>query len=78
MVNAEVLPLIIFSLVFGGVLTTLGERGQIIIRFFEGVNEAIMGMVHILRGWPPPCAFIAHDRKRTAPSGWQDIGCHSI
>jgi solute carrier family 1 (high affinity glutamate transporter) protein 1 len=50
MVNAEVLPLIIFSLVFGGVLTTLGERAQIIIRFFEGVNEAIMGMVHILIG----------------------------
>jgi len=46
-----VLPLIIFSLVFGGVLTTLGERGQIIIRFFEGVNEAIMGMVHNLM-WP--------------------------
>jgi solute carrier family 1 (high affinity glutamate transporter) protein 1 len=50
MVNAEVLPLIIFSPVFGGVLTTLGERAQIIIRFFEGVNEAIMGMVHILIG----------------------------
>ena len=46
--NAEVLPLIIFSLEFGRVLTMLGERGQIIIRFFEGVNEAIMGMVHSL------------------------------
>jgi len=53
--NAEVLPLIIFSLVFGGVLTTLGERGQIIIRFCEGVNEAIMGMVHSLM-WPAPHA----------------------
>ena len=46
--NAEVLLLIIFSLEFGRVLTMLGERGQIIIRFFEGVNEAIMGMVHRL------------------------------
>ncbi|MCZ6580001.1 MAG: cation:dicarboxylase symporter family transporter, partial [Nitrospirae bacterium] len=34
MANAEVLPLIIFSLVFGAVLTTLGERGQLVIRFF--------------------------------------------
>lgn len=46
--NAEVLPLIISSLEFGRVLTMLGERGQIIIRFFEGVNETIMGIVHIL------------------------------
>jgi Na+/H+-dicarboxylate symporter len=63
MVNAEVLPLIIFSLVFGGVLTTLGERAQIIIRFFEGVNEAIMGMVHILIGGQSTC-FITN--------GWRD------
>ena len=53
MVNAEVLPLIIFSLVFGSVLTTLGERGQFVIRFFEGANEAIMGMVHIVM-WTAP------------------------
>jgi len=75
--NAEVLPLIIFSLEFGRLLTMLGERGQIIIRFFEGVNEAIMGMVHSLM-WPAPRAFIARDRQRTAPRDWQDTGCHAM
>ena len=29
MANADVLPLIIFSLVFGGILTTVGERGRL-------------------------------------------------
>ena len=53
MVNAEVLPLIIFSLVFGGVLTTIGEHGQLVIRFFEGVNGAIMAMVNLLM-WTAP------------------------
>ena len=53
MVNTDVLPLIIFSLVFGGALTTLGEKGKIVIRFFEGVNEAIMAMVHLLM-WTAP------------------------
>ena len=53
MVNTEVLPLIVFALVFGGVLTTLGEKGTIVIRFFEGINEAIMGIVHLLM-WMAP------------------------
>jgi solute carrier family 1 (high affinity glutamate transporter) protein 1 len=53
MANAEVLPLIVFSLVFGGVLTTLGEKGESVIRFFDGVNEAIMAMVMLLM-WTAP------------------------
>lgn len=48
MVDNDVLPLIIFSLLFGAVLTTLGERGRTVIQFFEGVNEAIMLIVHLL------------------------------
>ena len=48
MANADVLPLIVFSLVFGGVLTTLGEKGNLVIQFFDGVNEAVMAMVHLL------------------------------
>ncbi len=48
MAETDVLALIVFSLVFGGVLTTMGERGQLVIRFFEVVNEAIMGIVHLL------------------------------
>jgi len=48
MVNNDVLPLILFSLVFGGVLTTLGERGQTLINLFVGFNDAIMKIVELL------------------------------
>ncbi|MBN1592625.1 MAG: dicarboxylate/amino acid:cation symporter [Candidatus Coatesbacteria bacterium] len=48
MANNDVLPLIIFSLVFGAVLLTLGERGRPVIRLFEGLNEAVMKMVMLL------------------------------
>ena len=68
MVNVEVLPLIIFSLVFGGVLTTIGENGQIVIRFFEGVNEAIMAMVHFLM-WTAPIGIGALIAGRLGEAG---------
>ena len=68
MVNVEILPLIIFSLVFGGVLTTIGENGQIVIRFFEGVNEAIMAMVHFLM-WTAPVGIGALIAGRLGEAG---------
>lgn len=68
MVNAEVLPLIFFSLVFGGILTTLGEKGELVIRFFDGVNEAIMAMVHLLM-WTAPIGIGALLAGRLAEAG---------
>jgi Na+/H+-dicarboxylate symporter len=44
----EILPLIVFSLIFGGVLTTLGDLGKPVLRFFDGVNEALMLMVRLV------------------------------
>ena len=48
MANLELLPIIVFSLIFGAVLTTLGPVGAPVIAFFRGVNEAIMKMVMLL------------------------------
>jgi len=44
----DILPLIVFSLAFGAVLTTLGVRGEPVLRFFDGVNEAMMKLVDIV------------------------------
>lgn len=41
----SILPLIIFSLVFGGVLTAIGRKGRVVIDFFGGLNTAIMKIV---------------------------------
>ena len=53
MVKMDILPIIIFSLVFGGILTTLGEKGKSVINFFDAVNEAIMKMVHLVLYFAP-------------------------
>jgi len=46
--ETRILPLIVFSLLFGGVLTTIGEKGRPVIRFFDGVNEAILRIVLLI------------------------------
>ncbi len=43
--NAQLLPLILFAILFSAALTTLGERGQCVIEFFNGVNDAMMKLV---------------------------------
>jgi len=51
--EGSVLPLIVFSLLFGGVLTTIGEKGKPVIAFFEGLNAAIMKLVTIIIYFAP-------------------------
>ncbi|MDH5429441.1 MAG: dicarboxylate/amino acid:cation symporter, partial [Nitrospirota bacterium] len=46
--QGDLLPLVIFSLAFGAVLTTIGENGTLVLRFFAGVFGAIMKLVHLV------------------------------
>ena len=46
--DGEILPLIVFSLLFGGVLTAVGDKAKSVISFFEGVNLAMMKIVHLI------------------------------
>ncbi len=48
-----VLPLIIFSLIFGGVLTAIGRKGRTEINFFDGLNTAIMKIVTLIIYFAP-------------------------
>lgn len=41
----DILPLILFAILFASALTVIGEAGQPVIRFFHGLNEAIMRVV---------------------------------
>ncbi|MGY8815912.1 MAG: dicarboxylate/amino acid:cation symporter [Gammaproteobacteria bacterium] len=43
--NSQILPLIVFCLIFGIALTTIGERGKTISGFFEGLNDVMMKLV---------------------------------
>ncbi|NOY89434.1 MAG: dicarboxylate/amino acid:cation symporter, partial [FCB group bacterium] len=51
--KGKILPLIIISLVFGGVLTTLGEKGKTVIDFFDGLNSAIMKLINLIIYFAP-------------------------
>ncbi len=53
MANNNILPLIVFSLLFGGILTTLGERGKVVIDLFEGLNEAFLKIIRLMMYFAP-------------------------
>ncbi|MGD2115566.1 MAG: dicarboxylate/amino acid:cation symporter, partial [Acidobacteriota bacterium] len=57
MADLDLLPVILFSLVFGAVLTTIGETGRPVIAFFEGLNEAIMKLVELIMLFAPLGVF---------------------
>ncbi len=68
MAETQILPLIVFALVFGGVLTTIGEKGALVIRVFEGINEAMMAIVHLLM-WIAPVGIGALLAGRLGEAG---------
>ena len=47
MAENDILPVITFSLLLGAVLSTLGEQGRPVVDFFNGLNEAIMKIIHL-------------------------------
>ncbi len=55
--SMKLLPLIVFCIAFAAALSTLGERGAPVVRFFEGVNEAIMTMVEWIMVFAPIGVF---------------------
>ena len=77
MLEMNILPIIVFSLVFGGVLTTLGEKGKGVISFFDTVNEAIMKMVHLVLYYAPVGIFALIASKLGAVGGgdafWSEL-----
>jgi len=51
--ETRVLPLIVFSLVFGGVLVSIGKKGRVVVEFFVGLNAAIMKLVTLIIYFAP-------------------------
>ncbi|MBE7491185.1 MAG: dicarboxylate/amino acid:cation symporter [Planctomycetes bacterium] len=74
-VEMQVLGLIVFSLVLGAVLTTMGERGKPVLRFFEGLNEALMKIVHLVV-WFAPIGIASLLMERMGKAGadfWPEV-----
>jgi Na+/H+-dicarboxylate symporter len=51
--DGKILPLIVFSLLFGGVLSAIGEKARTVVSFFEGFNLAMMKIVHLIIYFAP-------------------------
>jgi Na+/H+-dicarboxylate symporter len=67
--ETNVLPLIVVSLVFGAILTTLGEKGRPVIKFFEGVNAAVLKVVYLVMLFAPVGVFALVATKLGAAGG---------
>lgn len=57
MADMQMLPLIVFSLVLGGVLSTMGDRGKPMLAFCDAGNEAMMRIVHLIMWLAPVGIF---------------------
>lgn len=66
--HTDILPLIFFSLLFGGVLTTLGQKGESVLAFFVGVSEAMMQMVNLIM-YTAPFGIMALIAARLGKAG---------
>ena len=53
MVEVNLLPLIMFSIVFAGMLTTLGERSKTITDLIVSINDALMSFILLLMKLAP-------------------------
>ena len=58
MVNIELLPLIVFSLIFAGMLTTLGTRIKAVSDFVLASNDALLNFVMLLMKFAPVGIFV--------------------
>ena len=51
--ETQLLPVIVFCLLFAAALTTIGEKNATIIRFFDGLNEVMMKLVIWVMAFAP-------------------------
>lgn len=74
MAQTDVLPLIVFSLVFGGILTTMGEKSRSLIDFFSTMNEVVMKTVTLIMKFAPVGIFALIAARLGLAGGWEGFG----
>lgn len=73
----ELLPIIIFCLLFAAALTTIGEQGQPLVNFFNGLNEVMMKLINWVMYFAPIGIFCLIASRMGAAGGgavfWNEI-----
>ncbi|XP_046555924.1 excitatory amino acid transporter 1-like [Haliotis rubra] len=54
----NVLGMLVYCAVFGAVLGKLGDKGRVVFKFFEELNEITMGIVHLVM-WITPIGVLS-------------------
>lgn len=68
--DMQLLPIILFAILFSAALTTVGPKGQQVIAFFDGVNDALMKIVIWIMYFAPIGIFaLVADRLGQAGGG---------
>ena len=68
-VELELLPIIIFCLLFAAALTTVGDKGKPVINFFDGLNDVMMKLVIWIMYFAPIGIFALIAAKLGATGG---------
>jgi Na+/H+-dicarboxylate symporter len=66
--DMKLLPIIVFCIFFAAALSTLGEKGEPVVRFFDGLNEGMMKLVEWLM-WLAPIGVFALIAARLGAAG---------
>ena len=72
--ETQVLPIILVAILLGSVLSTLGSKGKPVIAFFDGLNEAIMKIVHLIMWFAPIGVFGLVAGQLAAEGGLGQLG----
>lgn len=51
--DGKILPVIFFAVMFGIALASTGDKGKIVLQFFQGVSETMFNFVHIVMKFAP-------------------------
>lgn len=80
MANMDILPIIVFSLFLGAVLTTLGKKADPLINVFDSLNEAMLKMADWVIQLTPLGVFalLAGVVIETGPSIFANLGKYML
>jgi len=51
--EGKLLPVVFFSIMFGVALAGVGEKGKVVVNFFQGVFDTMLRMIKIVMGFAP-------------------------
>ncbi|MFH1754780.1 MAG: dicarboxylate/amino acid:cation symporter [Candidatus Latescibacterota bacterium] len=80
MANMDILPVIVFALLLGAVLTTLGGKARPLVEFFDSLNDAMMRLADWIIQLTPIGVFalLAKVVAETGPGIFANLGKYMV